>query len=117
MSISPEGHRITLLRATDMTAIYRENREENYPICETFHAESVRWLLDTPGCAYFRIYYGMNPDKTVHAILVGADKDGNDILPSHDYPNAPGGSGDGEILEDAMRCPDSCPAPSPLNLT
>jgi hypothetical protein len=114
MSISPEGHRITLVRATEMTAIYRENRLENYPICETFHKESVQWLLNVPNCAYFRIYYGMQVDKSVHAILVAVDKDGNDILPSHQYPNAPGGNGDGEILEDALRCPDNCPPPSPL---
>lgn len=115
MSISPEGHRITLVRATEMTAIYRENREENYPVCETFHREAVEWLLKVPGCAHLRIYYGMMPDKSVHAILVAADAAGNDILPSHNYPYPPGGGGDdGEILEDGARCPDQCPPPSPL---
>jgi hypothetical protein len=116
MSISPEGHRISLVRATSMTELYQQNRLENYPVCETFYREAVEWLLTTPNCAYLRIYYGMKEDKTVHAILVAVDKDNNDIIPSANYPNQPpGGGDDGEILEDAMRCPSECPPPSPLN--
>jgi hypothetical protein len=74
--------------------------------CETFSREQVQVLLDQPGCESLRVYYGIDEDLKVHAILVGADAEGNDILPG----------GDGEyIVERAIRCPVECPPPSVLN--
>lgn len=106
-------HEISLADATAMTSLYQQNRQQGYPICETFDAASVQALLAQQGAVGFRIYYGMKADMTVHAILVAADSTGADILP----PAAPG-LGDGTyglILEDAESCPDICPPDSPLN--
>jgi len=63
----------------------------------------------------------MDQDLLVHAILVGVDAQGADILP----PQATGSTarrvaaeddgGDDDIQEDAIRCQPTCPPDSPLN--
>jgi hypothetical protein len=107
------NHEISLQTAIDMTTRYRANRPSNYPICETFEKEVIQKLLDTPGCASFRIYYGMKADEQVDAILVAADAEGNDILPS--LANTSSTDTDPVIIEDGYRCPDDCPPSSSLN--
>ncbi len=117
------NHQIDLISATAMTSLYRDNRPDNFPICESFDKAAIERLISHPDCVFFRIYYGMKPDLTVHAILVAADKEGNDIIPSvqggpghgHGHGHGVGGDGDGDILEDSMRCPVTCPPDSPLN--
>ena len=106
-------HEISLQTAIDMTTLYRANRPSNFPICETFEIDAVNKLLATDGCAFFRIYYGMKENDDVDAILVAANADGEDILPS----STTTGLLDGEaiILEDGIRCPEACPPESPLN--
>jgi len=106
------NHQISLDQAIAMTTLYRANRPVNFPICETFDKDTVTHLLSNPKAASFRIYYGMKEDKSVHAILVAADANGNDILPAGTKDLADNG---GDILEDAFRCPDICPPDSPLN--
>jgi len=105
------NHEISLQQAIDMTTLYRENRPANFPICETFEKDAINTLLAVTGCAFLRIYYGMKADGLVDAIMVAANADGEDILPAA----AAVTGGDAVILEDGYRCPDDCPAPSPLN--
>jgi hypothetical protein len=107
-------HQISLSEAVDMTTLYRANRPENFPICETFEKASIQSLLNQSGAVSFRIYYGMKTDMSVHAVLVAADSSGNDILPTS-ASLLTDGDGDGEILEDSVRCPVNCPPESPLN--
>lgn len=107
------NHQISLPTAIEMTARYRESLPSNFPICETFEKESIQQLLNTAGCASFRVYYGMKEDKQVHAILVAADAEGRDLLPSAVATAAE--TEDAVILEDGYRCPDLCPPASPLN--
>jgi hypothetical protein len=52
----------------------------------------------------------MSKDLKVHAILVAANADGEDLLPE---PNAD--IVNPLILEDGYRCPPDCPPPSVLN--
>jgi hypothetical protein len=120
----PAGdHRISLATAIAMTSRYRQDRlsiladptnETILPLSETFNKEAVLRLLNTEDATGIRIYYGMTEDKDIHAILVATDAAGQDILP-------PSGSvsftGEEEeiILEDALRCPYTCPPESPLN--
>ncbi|HVZ25003.1 MAG TPA: hypothetical protein VG842_03065 [Sediminibacterium sp.] len=110
-------HQISLADAVAMTTLYRQNRPAGYPICETFDAGSIQALLAQQGAVGFRIYYGLKPDLTMHAILVAADAGGADILPATDQLNAVlSGDGDqGLILEDSDQCPEICPPDSPLN--
>ncbi len=98
-------HVISLQEAIDMTSLYRSNIPEGMVNSETFTKESVSALLSQPGCVSLRIYYGRQKDDTIHAILVGVDEKGADMIQTSDL-----------ILEEGDRCPPHCPdPPSPLN--
>ena len=107
--MSTINHEISLEQAIDMTARYRANRPSDFPLSETFDIEAISQLVSATGCAYLRIYYGMQEDLSAHAILVAANENNEDILP--EAFNA----GDIVILEDGTRCPPDCPPASPLN--
>jgi hypothetical protein len=109
-----KNHEISLQAAIEMTTLYRANKPSDSPLCETFEMAAIQKLLATPGCASLRIYYGMKENREVHAILVAANSEGEDILPLH---KASSSEEDDEeiILEDGYRCPPLCPPGSPLN--
>lgn len=96
-----------------MTTRYRINRPTNFPICETFDVESITAVISEEGCKFLRIYYGMKSDLSVRTILVAANAEGEDMLPTTEV-NATTAEGD-IILEDGYRCPPDCPKGSPLN--
>src|SRR5687767_14994370 len=108
-------HEISLETAVTMTTLYRTSLQTvlnpGYPNilakCETFDRAALNTLLAQDGCTAVRIYYGMSTDLNVHAILVGVNKDNEDMLP--------GGPVVAELFEEAARCPEDCPPPSPLN--
>jgi hypothetical protein len=98
-------HVISLQEAIDMTSLYRSNIPAGMVNSETFSKDSVSALLSQPGCVSLRIYYGKQKDDTIHAILVGVDEKGADMIQTSDL-----------ILEEGDRCPPLCPdPPSPLN--
>ena len=111
------SHLISLADAADMTAQFRSDREtilasgyqnQNIlPKCETFDKSEVDSMLGQTGCTQLRIYYGMDEDHKVHAILVGANSSDEDII----FPN----TDNSIILENSIRCPYDCPQPSELN--
>jgi hypothetical protein len=107
------NHEISLQTAIDMTTRYRANRPANFPICETFEKEVIQRILDTAGCASFRVYFGMKENQQVSVILVAADAEGNDLLPSASATAT--GTDDPVIIDDGYRCPDICPPDSPIN--
>lgn len=108
-------NQITLQEAIDLTTTFRNCKEKilsapyqnTHILCnsETFSGDAVRDLLNQEGCVDFRIYLGMNEEKTeVKLILVGVNPDGGDMV-----------SDSSIILDLGVRCPDSCPPPSALN--
>lgn len=115
-------HIIPLATAVEMTARFRNNQNNilkpGYqnaniiPVCETFTRSAVQALLSQSGCEALRIYYGMDENLKIHAILVGVNDNNADILPAQ---NSLSESSEGVILEDGQRCPPSCPPDSPLN--
>ncbi|MBE7172813.1 MAG: hypothetical protein INR73_19715 [Williamsia sp.] len=126
----PQLHRIPLAKAKEMTLRYRQNRDailkEEWAgqnllaICETFSKESFNDFFTNDQCKGIRIYYGMNSDMLVHAIVVGVDDQNRDMLPTGNMSllRATAGAEDEEeppILEEGTRCPDDCPPPSDLN--
>jgi len=115
------SQQITLARAVQMTTIYRGKRGEILkpayptdvlPICETFHKKDIQRVLDQSTCVSFRVYYGMDESDLIHAIFVGVDANGDDILPP---PQGTVGGDEGILIDDGQRCPTSCPPASPLN--
>lgn len=114
-------HEISLQTAIDMTSLYRTNRESilqnNYqgreilPLSETFNRAAIENLLANEACAALRIYYGMDENEKVHAIIVGVDENNKDILPVNPLKEEDGPI----IIEVGQRCPPSCPPASGLN--
>jgi hypothetical protein len=118
------AHEISLDKAILMTTEYRKFKDqilsEAYkgknilPICETFDRSAIDRILAQDRCKSFRIYYSMDERQQVHAILVGVDAEDRDILPKEEA-RMEGAGDEGQIAEDARRCPDECPPPSRLN--
>ena len=98
---------ITLEHAREMKDLYLKEREvilvpehrgkNIIAISETFNAADLKKLLDQPDCTSLRVYYGMNVELKIHAILVAVNSKDEDILHL--------------ILEEATRCPPICPPP------
>jgi len=117
------NHSITLDDAKKMTKKFRNDKDkivkDEYkgkhllPNCESFDRSAFDALLQREDCRGVRIYYGMKQDdQRIHAIIVGFDADGKDILPVEGI--AMDGS-DGHIIEEGLPCPEYCPPPSGLN--
>ena len=136
--LSPQ-HKINLGKAKQMTRLYREQREnilkteftgrDLLPISDTFGRDAIDRLLAQPGCASLRIYYGMDEQMRMKPILVGVDKDNQDILKVNTTGNTQdtlstmststiesdlSGEKEAEILDESSRCPPGC-ATSELN--
>lgn len=116
-------HSISLDDARKMTKKFREEKDSIMkdehkdkhliPHCESFDRAAFDKLLQREDCKGVRIYYGMKQeDHHVHAIIVGFDAEGNDILPSASV--AMDGT-DPIIIEDGSPCPNNCPTSSGLN--
>ena len=116
-------HSISLDDAKKMTKKFRDDKDkivkDEYkgkhlmPNCESFDRAAFDSLLQNENCKGVRIYYGMKQeDHKIHAIIVGFDEEGKDILPVEGI--AMDGTG-GVIIEDSTTCPPNCPPPSPLN--
>lgn len=116
-------HSIKLDDAKKMTKRFREQkdaimREEHkgkhlIPHCESFDRSAFDKLLQNENCKGVRIYYGMKDnDHRVHAIIVGVDAEGKDILP---LPGIVMDATDPIIVDNGQTCPDYCPPPSDLN--
>jgi hypothetical protein len=113
---------IPLQQAVDMTTLYRKEKEKilapDYKgmnilaICETFSRADIEYLLAEPDCRQLRVYYGMDADLKVHAIIVGVNSKDEDILPAQQAKTTDGDAG---IIEEGTRCPDICPPGSALN--
>jgi len=116
------NHFISLAEASQMTALYRQHRDailetayqdQNVlPVSETFDREAFDAVLNQAGCTGLRIYYGMDADYKVHALVVGVTAANRDLLPSTGNSLA---EEEDLILEKGSRCPDICAEPSPLN--
>jgi hypothetical protein len=113
---------ISLATAEIMTTRYRNNKEgildsnfqnENIlPISETFEKEAFETLVNKTGCVSIRIYYGMDENLKIHAIIVAVNAQSEDILPISNLNNS---EEDEFIVDNGIRCPELCGATSPLN--
>ena len=118
-----EKHSIGLDQAKKMIKKFRENKDkivkpehvgkDLLPNCESFDRAAFDTLLRREDCKGVRIYYGMKDgNDQLHAIIVGFDATGKDILPKEGQVMD---ATDPIIVEDGTVCPTDCPPPSPLN--
>ena len=113
------SHAISLEKAKSMTAMYRANREiilsapnqgrDILPLSETFSREAFDHLLATPRCAGIRIYYGMDADLKMHAVIVAVDETNTDLLADSGGQDAMSSSDEPVIIDEGQRCPPICP--------
>lgn len=124
------NHFITLDKAKQMNARYRAEKENilapGYKgqnilaVCESFDRSAFDRLLAQEDCAGIRIYYGMDDDNKIHAVVVGYDENDRDILPTTDVSASSSSNSTEEddfegVVEEGNRCPTLCPPESPLN--
>jgi hypothetical protein len=69
-----------------------------------FTRDAILQLMNQPGAAYLRFYYGRNDRGGRELVLVAADQDGNDLT-----------GGGAAVLDTHWPCPPFCP-PSPSAL-
>ena len=113
-----------------MTRRYRENKhrviqhefskQDILPICETFDKAAIENLISQPNCTGLRIYYSMDEQFKVHAVLVGVGLNNEDLIPDIQETNTMVATlmpeVDKPILDEALRCPPECPPISELNV-
>jgi len=118
-----KDHSIKLDEAKKMTRKFRTEKDKIVkdefkgkhflPNCESFDRGAFDKLLQREDCKGIRIYYGMKQeDQRVHAIIVGFDSEGKDILPTAGVIMD---ATDPIVVEDGLPCPAYCPPPSDLN--
>jgi hypothetical protein len=97
-----EDHSITLADASAMTEAYRESVPDGSRKGGFFGRDAIETILAQEGCVGIRYYNGINSKDEPVIILVGADKDENDLYT-------------GAIMEFAIPCPTQCGSNNPLN--
>lgn len=99
----PKDHRISLSDAAAQTRRYRDHvGKADAPKSGFFFRKLIDELLAQPGCAGLRICYARTDKGEDSLVLVGVDKNGNDMV-------------EGTLLEDAFYCPPICGGGNALN--
>jgi len=119
------NHFISLAAAIEMTSLYRLQKDKVLqqqfvgknilPLSETFDRAAFDAVLSQPGCVGLRIYYGMQQDLTIHALIVGVNDKNEDLIPARTNNATTTAETDDQIIELGQRCPDICPTESTLN--
>ena len=105
---------ITLKEAQSMISKYAEEKENILaapykgmnilPVSETFNKSSIEAILNQIGCVKMRVYFSMDENLLVKAVIVGVNEQDEDILQQDEEI----------IVEQGLRCPPHCPTPSRL---
>ena len=95
---APKGHSIPLEEAVAQARRFRESMHKG----GLFLRKELDELLAQPDCSGMRFYYGRNSDGADTLILVGVDREGNDMVK-------------GVLLDLHFPCPPVCNEGSPLN--
>ena len=99
-----EVHDISFEDAADLTERYRNQMSETDLKGGFFGAEAIQALLDQDGCVGIRFYYGLDANDIQVLVLVGADRDENDLI-----------GDDFLAMDQSIPCPDNCGEANILN--
>ena len=97
-----EGHMVDLRLAARWTKRYREENPGETK-AQFFGCDILNQLLNEPGCMGIRVYYGIDDDGKKQLILVGANAEQNNLLPTDQ------GSDGSAVANGGQSCPTSCP--------
>src|SRR4051812_6791986 len=100
-----ENHNITFTDAGKLTKKYRDTIPLNEIIGGYFGRAAIETLLAQTACVGIRYYYGINTDDKKVLVIVGVDRDGNDLAD----PNT------NVCKEISLPCPTLCSSPNALN--
>ena len=95
-----EAEEFPLDTAAEWTANYRKANPNGIK-AHFFGRDIIQRILDQDGCVGIRCYYALDEKGVQQMIMVGADKDENDLY-------------NGIIAEVSKPCPTYCPTGSPL---
>jgi len=96
------SHVITLQEAITMTHAYQNSPQFNGQTkASLINADAVMDLLNQQGCSGMRIYFALDSNNKLKAVLVGVNSDGQDLT-------------NGLILDRGDDCPPFCSINSPL---
>lgn len=144
------GEKISLKTAIERTRLFREAYIQKKPEVQEiikgnlFSKKLILDVLSQPGCEGIRIYHSLNPGPVTDApdshgpirelILVGTDKNDNDLLSTDDYhgggkdkkgcnplsailalPASPPPAQDAVLIAVPRPCPNMCGSPNALN--
>jgi hypothetical protein len=100
-----ETHDISLHDAAILTKNYRNNDPDPTCLGEYFSGAAIRKILNQQPsgcCVGIRIYYGRSNEGDKKLVLVGVDKNGNDLC-------------EGPLMEYGMSAPPYNSSSNPLN--
>ncbi len=96
-------HGVTLAEASVLTANYRKRSPIGAFKGGLFFKEAIDQVISQPGCVAMRYYYAQHEGGTPALVLVGVDKNGNDMT-------------GGFLAEMSRMCPPQCAdEPNALN--
>ncbi|MBS1271279.1 MAG: hypothetical protein MAGBODY4_00408 [Candidatus Marinimicrobia bacterium] len=102
MFTGDESHQIPLGEAAEFTARFRSSHSKDDGIGLFYSKKFLTSVLQEPECVGIRVYFGENADGEPQPVIVGVDKDGNDLT-------------EGIIGELGLPCPPYCSEDNPLN--
>lgn len=97
-----ENHYITLEEASNFTEAYRNQMQEGQTIGGFFGRDAIEAILDQDDAVGLRVYNGMDDQGQEVLVLVGTNKDGDDMY-------------HGKLAERSLPCPPYCGFDNPLN--
>ena len=97
-----EGTIVTLKEASSWTAEFRKTITPGDTIAQFYGRNKIEQILAQEGCMGIRIYHGIDENGNRILILVGADRNENDMET-------------GIIVEYGPMCPPKCSIPNALN--
>ncbi|MFQ5605078.1 MAG: hypothetical protein ACE5HS_17580 [bacterium] len=97
-----EDHSISLSEASELTANFQKQITPNQVIGGYFGKNAIINILQQDGAVGLRYYYGLDKDGLPHIVLVGVDKNGNDMI-------------NGLLAQRSAMCPPYCPEDNDLN--
>jgi len=116
------GNLIPLSEAVKMTSIFRTDSNSVLdpayqdmgilPTCESFDKSCFVKLFTDINCVGVRVYLAMDERLRVKLVIVGVNAQNEDVYIKLN-PNEP--LEESYVIENGVRCPDSCPPASPLN--